>query len=248
MARTTAKRSRFTAVAIVAGTFAALLSGKAALAGSFQVNPVNINLPADKATAALTIRNADDKPLSVRISAYAWTQENGVDVRTPTKDVLATPPIVTIPAKGSQVVRVGLRNRDTSVERAYRVIIEEIPQRIEGQAAIQMVLRLDLPLYALSRSEGKAELDWAARRDADGNVIVEARNSGTLHEQVLELHARTASGKSITLSKEMGVVLPGSARHWKIGKAEGLAADTSFKLVTKTAHGESQENIVLERR
>lgn len=248
MARMTAMRSRLMAAAMIAGTLAALLPGKAALAGAFQVNPVNINLPADKATAALTIQNADDKPLSVRISAYAWTQENGVDVRTPTKDVLATPPIVTIPAKGSQVIRVGLRNRDTSVERAYRVIVEEIPQQIADKAAIQMVLRLDLPLYALPKTAGKADLKWSAWRDAQGNVVMEARNSGTLHEQVRELQAKTASGKSITLSKAMGVVLPGSARQWKIGKPEGLAADTSFKLVTKTSHGENQENIVLERR
>jgi len=244
----TAMRGRLAATAMIAGTLAALLSGKAALAGSFQVNPVNMSLPADKATAALTIRNMDDAPLSVRISAFAWTQENGEDVYTPTKDVLTTPPIVTIPAKGSQTVRVGLRQRDTSAERAYRVIVEEIPQQIEGGNAIQMVLRLNLPLYALPKTQGKADLHWSAWRASDGSMVVEGRNSGTLHEQVLELSARTASGKSINLSKTMGVVLPGSARQWKISKPAGLTADAPFQLVTKTAHGENQETLTLEKR
>lgn len=244
----TAMRGCLLATAVIAGSLAALLPGKAALAGSFQVNPVNINLPADKATAALTIRNEDDAPLSVRISAFAWTQENGADVYTPTKDVLATPPIVTIPAKGSQTVRVGLRKRDTSAERTYRVIVEEIPQQIEGKTAVQMVLRLNLPLYALPKTEGKSELSWSAWRDTDGNMVVEGRNSGSLHEQVLELNAKTASGKSINLSKTMGVVLPGSARQWKIGKPEGLTPGASFQLVTKTAHGENQETLTLEKR
>lgn len=248
MARMTSMRGRLAATAVIVGTLAALLSGKAALAGSFQVNPVNINLPADKATAALTVRNEDDAPLSVGISAFVWTQENGEDVYTPTKDVLTTPPIVTIPAKGSQTVRVGLRQRDASAERTYRVIVEEIPQQIEGKNAVQMVLRLNLPLYALPKTEGKADLHWSAWRDADGGVVVEGRNSGTLHEQVLELNARTASGKNINLSKAMGVVLPGSARQWKIGKPEGLATDTPFQLVTKTAHGENQETLTLEKR
>ena len=166
----------------------------------------------------------------------------------PADFAILSPPIVTIPAKGAQVVRVGLRNRDTSVERAYRVIVEEIPPQFEGKAAVKMVLRLDVPLYALPRSDGSSKLAWNAWRDADGSVVVQAQNSGSLHEQILEINARTASGKSITLSKTMGVVLPGSARQWKVGTPEGLESDTSFQLVTKSAHGENQDTIVLERR
>lgn len=76
-----------------------------ALAGSFKVNPVHINLPADRQTASLTITNSDAVPVSVRVIALEWTQVDGTDVHSPTSNVIASPPIFTIPAGKTQLVR-----------------------------------------------------------------------------------------------------------------------------------------------
>lgn len=45
-----------------------------ALAGSFTVNPVNIDLPANRKAASLTVTNSGAAPVSVRIQTFAWTQ------------------------------------------------------------------------------------------------------------------------------------------------------------------------------
>ena len=45
----------------------------------------------------------------VQLEPMAWAHMAGKDTYTPTNEILATPPIFTIPAGGAQIVRVGLR-------------------------------------------------------------------------------------------------------------------------------------------
>src|SRR3954469_12713448 len=78
------------------------------LASSFQVDPVNITLASGRQTASLTLRNTDSAPVSVRVLAFRWTQDNGADVYTPSKDVIVSPPIFTVAAGSTQLIRLGL--------------------------------------------------------------------------------------------------------------------------------------------
>ena len=216
-----------------------------ALAGSFTVNPVNINLPADRKAASLTVTNSGAAPVSVRVQTYAWTQADGSDVRTPTTNVIASPPIFTIPAGKTQLIRVGLRNQ--AGPGAYRIVLEEIPRDRPLEGQIQVNLRLDLPLYVLPKGGGKADLSWRAWRDGSGDIFVEGSNSGSAHLQVIELSAEQG-GKWRRLSQQMGVVLPGSARRWKAGKLVDLTARAPLRLKIRSSSGESQAQIVLEQR
>lgn len=233
----------------VAATLAMLLGGgalpSAAEAGSFRVNPVQINLPADRQSTSLTITNSDPNPVSLRVLAYAWTQRDGEDVYAPTGNVIASPPIFTIQGGKTQLVRVGLKSRTAAG--AYRVIFEEIPRDkpIEGQ--IQVNLRLNLPLYVLPKGGGKADLSWAAWRGADGKVVVQGRNRGTLHGQILQIEADDGTRRMV-LSKQMGVLLPGGARNWKIGTRPDLKTGTPLTLRVRSPAGETQTRIIVEQR
>lgn len=214
-------------------------------AGSFKVNPVHITLPADRQATSLTIANSDAAPVAVRVVPLAWTQVDGIDVHEPTSNVIASPPIFTIQPGKTQLVRVGLKNREGA--RAYRLILEEIPRQAPLEGQIQVTLRLDLPLYVLPKGRGQAELSWRAWRDSAGEVIVEGRNSGSLHGQVLELSAVQA-GKRHALSREMGVVLPSSTRIWKVGKLAELQSGAPLALTIRSPAGETRTQLLLERR
>lgn len=233
----------------MAATLAILVAGAAlstpATAGSFRVNPVQINLPADRQSTTLTITNSDSSPVSVRVQGYAWTQRGGEDVYTPTGNVIVSPPIFTIPGGKTQLVRIGLKSRTAAG--AYRVIFEEIPREKPVEGQVQVNLRLNLPLYVLPKGGGKADLSWAAWRDSSGNLVVEGRNRGNLHDQVLQLEADDGTGR-LVLSKQMGVVLPGSARNWKIGKRPDLKTGTPLTLTVRSPAGETQTRIVVEQR
>lgn len=232
------------AAALAAGLAAAVCAAPAA-AASFKVNPVQINLPADRGATSLTITNGDLAPVSLRVVTLAWHQAGGVDVYTPTDKVIVSPPIFTMAGGKSQLVRIGVKDRVAGS--AYRVIFEEIPRQQPGANQVQVSLRLNLPLYVLARGGGKAQVGWRAWRDPAGDLFVEGRNSGSAHGQVLELSAEQA-GKRQLLSSEMGVVLPGSARYWKIGKRPGLVAGAPLQLAVRAPSGETQTRILLEQR
>lgn len=222
------------------------LAGSPAAAGSFQVNPVHVTMAADRNTASLTIRNTERSEVAVRVTAYRWTQEDGQDVYAETTDVIASPPIFTIAPGRTQLVRLGLKARRAGG--AYRVILEEIPRTQAPGSQVQVTLRLNLPLYLLPPKGGAADLKWRAWQDHSGLLFVEAANRGSLHAQILQIGATTATGQGILLSKEMGVVLPSGARHWKLGKHPGLAVGAPLLLNIRNSTGDIQEKVQLEQR
>lgn len=89
------------ALSRAACALAFLLAGTgAACAGSFQVNPVRATLTASLPVGSLTVRNTGSEPAVVQLEVVSWSQQAGNDVYTPTKEILATPPIFTVPAGG----------------------------------------------------------------------------------------------------------------------------------------------------
>lgn len=245
MARNEAKVGRL-AAAIGILLFTGLSAGQAAFAGTFQVNPVNVVLPADKAATSLSIKNGSSEPVAVRVTALRWTQQDGKDVRADTNDIIASPPIFTIAPNGSQLVRVGLRSRTPGA--AYRIILEEIPKPKSNTTGINVALRLDLPLYVLAARGAKPDVDWSAWRNSEGELVLEARNRGAMHQQILGIDALDPAGKRSTLSSGMGVVLPSSARRWNAGKRPDLRAGTALQLKVRNPSGEISDTVVVEAR
>lgn len=216
-----------------------------ASAGSLKVNPVHINLPAAHQSVSLKMTNGDAAEVSVRVVTYGWTQIDGRDVYTATDNVIVSPPIFTVPAGMTQLVRIGLRSRDGGG--AYRVIFEEIPAQRPVDGQIQITMRLNLPLYVLPLGGGTADVSWTAWRDGTGEITIEGRNRGSLHSQITQLSAQLPVGSHL-LSNDMGVVLPGSARQWNAGKWPDLAVGAPLLLNVRSSAGETQARIVVEQR
>lgn len=225
----------------------ALLPFSSARAGSFQVNPVNIELVPGRRTTEINVRNADDRPVSVRLRLYRWTQVEGEDVYSETNDLVASPPIFTIPANGTQLVRIGPRGQ--SARGAYRVVLEEIPGKAQG-TGVRVALRLNLPLYIVTDRASVPALSWSAWRNGTGEVVIEARNNGARHSQIIELGTVDQSGNFATLSKQMGVVLPmGSTKRWKVGKQPELVTGSTLRLTIQDGLGQtSHAAVTLQQR
>src|SRR6185436_10193437 len=94
-------------------------------AGSFSISPIRLDLSAGAKTAALTVRN-DAQEVLVQAEMMLWEQVDGEDRLTPTRDLLVSPAVFTLPPNGSQLVRVALRHvpADVTRELAYRLILQ----------------------------------------------------------------------------------------------------------------------------
>ena len=70
----------------------ASLPAAPAVAGTLQVNPVLVQIDADRRTATVSIRNEEATPVVIRSHALAWRQQGGEDVYEETSGVIVSPP------------------------------------------------------------------------------------------------------------------------------------------------------------
>ncbi len=217
-----------------------------AQASSFSVNPVRVTLSAKQPVAAITVRNSSAEPTVVQLDTNSWSQEQGKDALMPSGDLLATPPIFTIPAGGTQIVRVGLRGaRTSSAEVTYRLLLREVPPTKPQLQGLRVTLNVSMPVFVLPATPVAPDLKWRATRAADGKVNVYATNSGNAHVQVGKLEV-TAGGAAIGRREIAEYVLPGNTRNWTVDASNIPATGTKLHISATSDAGAFESDIALE--
>jgi fimbrial chaperone protein len=205
-----------------------------AVAGSFRIDPVNLVVPHGRSSAELRLTNLAGSAAAVRVTALRWTQRDGADLYETTSDIIASPPMFAVAPGGSQLIRFGFRRRVPGA--AYRINVEEIPGPAAQGTGIRVALKIDLPLYVGTEENAPPRLVWALQRAADGAFVAESRNEGGTPAQVSSVEALDQAGRRLARSVERGVVLPGSMRRWRLGRAGGQAAT----IIVTTPSGEQR--------
>ena len=204
---------------ILASAAAFGLSPAPACAGTFSISPLRAELSASAQTAALTLRNQEPAPAVVQAEVMLWEQVNGEDRLTPTRDLLVSPAVFTLPADGSQLIRVALRRAaDPQRELSYRLILTEVPQQASQDfTGLNVALRLSLPVFVAPAAKASPVLDWSAARTDGGAIAVTARNTGNAHARVISFSTAPATQPAEAIPQSVtAYVLPGQARTWTI--------------------------------
>jgi len=222
-------------------------------AGSFQVTPIRLEFSAQQRTAAVTVRNDSPESLVIQIELMDWTQRESQDVYTETGDLLATPPIVTVPAGRDQVFRVGLRRApDPSRELSYRVFLREIvPPPAKDFTGLQVSLRVGVPAFVKPIAPAaRPELAWSARIAPDGRLSVTARNAGNMHVQVVDFRVNVPGTEAaIANTDQMSYVLADQTREWQLELKNALPAGTTrLHLMAQTDAGPIEAELALDSR
>jgi fimbrial chaperone protein len=216
---------------IVAATAAFGLSSPSALAGTFSISPLRAELSAAVQNAAFTMRNPEPAPVVVQAQVLLWEQQEGVDRLTPTRDVMVSPAVFTIPASSSQLVRVALRRPvDPRLELSYRLLLTEVPQSVDPQSTgLSMALQLSLPVFVEPSALAAPRLEWTSIPDSNG-VALTARNTGTSHARIVNFTATPdGAGEPVLQQNIATYILPGQARTWTIdNKNESATASTAW--------------------
>ena len=189
------------------------------LAADLGVDPVSVELSPKQQSATVTISNQSDQATSIQIQAVAWSQHNGEDVYTPSKELLVSPPIVTIGPKGEQIVRLALRRKvDPARELSYRIYLQELPQQpAPGFTGLRFALRIGLPVFVKQPVEPAPKMVWSVTRMPDQFLKVTLRNQSSAHVQVSDF-AFYVPGASKPIAGESGstYVLAGQTREWRV--------------------------------
>jgi fimbrial chaperone protein len=188
-------------------------------ASTFNISPIRAELTGAHRTEALTITNADDNPVVVQIRVVSWSQASGTEQLVDTRELLATPPVLQIPAMGQQIVRVALRrDPDPAQELTYRVIFEEVPQAAPKDfVGLRVALHLSIPVF-VAPAHGKASpaVQWDSRWLPNGQLELAATNSGSGHLQITDFEARFPGSLMPLRGVTSKYVLPGSRMSWTL--------------------------------
>lgn len=188
-------------------------------ATSLQITPVRVDLPAGPGAAALTLRNADSKPIHAQVRVFRWSQADGDDVLAPTDEVLASPPIIRIAGNGEQLIRVVRPEPGASAgEAAYRLLIDELPLRDAppSPSGVRVQLRYSVPVFAgTPAGPPAARLAVSLWRD-QGQWRLSARNDGERHARLSDVVLVSASQRIRVAEGLFGYALPGATRVWDI--------------------------------
>jgi fimbrial chaperone protein len=229
---------------IRAAAFAAACSLSAsAWAGVFSVTPVRIFMsPHDRATA-VTITNEGDQELVMQADIYAWKQKaDGSDDLALSEDLILAPPILKIPARGRQVVRLAMIMPPTSRDQAsYRMILREIPEAHaeDKKVQLQIALAFSLPVFITPPSAKRDVACTVSRTGADA-VTALCENRGNAYAQPREVTLSSAGGAKLAGMESAAYLLPGTKHAYTIKRAEGAIPAGPAKLAVNFDDGTSQ--------
>jgi len=153
-----------------------LAAATPAAASGLQIAPTGLQIAPGGPAQALWLTNTGDRELRAQVRAYRWSQANGKDDLEATQALVASPPMLNIPAGGRQLVRVIRTGQDAAAgEQAFRLLVDELPQGAATTTGVQYVLRYSVPVFVGAAPASAAALQWS-------NVID--------HEQ---LHSKSAT-------------------------------------------------------
>jgi fimbrial chaperone protein len=201
------------------GLAALLALSPAVLAGTFTIAPLRVDFTGTNATAALTVRNDDAEAVVVQAEGALWAQQDGAEALTPSRDLLVSPVVFTLPPGGQQLVRVALRREaDALRELSYRLTLQEVPQAAApGFTGLRVALRLSVPVFVAPLAPAQPDVAWSLGREPDGRMTVIARNDGAAHARVHRFALKTSDGQQTLFEQPVvAYLLPGSSRRWTI--------------------------------
>ena len=188
-----------------------------ALAGSFSVNPVRVELSAQRSSTVLQVENTGNSEVTVEARTFAWGQPEGKDQLSATREVIVTPQVFRLKAGATQLLRIGaLRKPDQSNELPYRLVLEEIPPPPAPDVkGLQVALRISIPVFLRPAVEAKDKIDVAIRSENDRQLRLIFANSGNASAALSNLSVSEEESPDELIAAHGGVtyVLAGQRRE-----------------------------------
>lgn len=204
------------------------LAGGAA-AGSFTITPVRVFLSPKDRVVAMTVVNEADERLVLQTELFAWSQTaDGQEQLVESDDLLVAPPIISVPPKGRQVIRLAVTQAPyLSRQRTYRLFVREIVEANmrpkDNEVAIPIALTLSLPVFITPPGFERAVTCQAQAGATALQLRVLCRNGGRAYAQLRRVVAAVA-GKEFGAFDGAVYLLPGAQREVEINLKTTLAA------------------------
>jgi len=230
---------RSTATALFAATVA--FAAFPAAAGTLQVEPVLVDVTAPGAASTITLRNEGTAPIEAQIRVYKWAIVNGKEQLTPTHDVVASPPSITLTPKGQYVARVvRVSKQPVTGEESYRMLVDQLPDLSQQKnGAVNLMVRYSIPVFFGASNKKSPTVAWSIATQGD-KVTLTAHNSGDRRLRISALSLHDANGKSLSFGNGLaGYALGQSAVSWTVPR-HGFTPNGSISVHAQSDGGPIQ--------
>ncbi|GKW14285.1 pili assembly chaperone [Pectobacterium carotovorum subsp. carotovorum] len=207
-------------------------------ASSILVWPIYQVIESDENSSALWLENKGNAPVGLQIRIMSWKQIDFQDRYAEQRNVIATPPFMTLePGKRNMIRLIRVNPIPANTEQAYRIIIDEIStpyQKDAPQMGLQFQMRYLLPLFldgegiwTHSRPDKRRTnvqptlplLSWRISA-LGGKSYLYVRNRGLVHARLSNVYwSADPSGKGSRIKVTdgfLGYVLPGQEMRWPL--------------------------------
>jgi fimbrial chaperone protein len=226
---------------------APLLMAMHAHAGSLQVSPIRVDLSAEQPAAVMKLHNRGDQPITAQVRVFGWSQTLDEDHLDDAQRIVASPPIITIPAGGDQTVRILRTSREAPQgEETYRLLVDEIPQAETARTSgVRMQLRYSVPVFVGAPAAAAPKIDFSLQRVAGadgknlpGRLMLRASNGDAAHAQLSQVRIEWADGHSTELAPGLlGYALAHATRQWPVGDAASATGHAGNATVHAIVNG-----------
>lgn len=190
-------------------------------AGSIRISPVQINL-INQNNASLSLINESATLSNLQIRVFKWEQNDiGQDILTATDEIAVSPPALKMQSNSAYNIRIiKTQALPLDVERAYRIIIDELPSPYDSRKVengLQVLVRTSLPLFVVKK---EAFSDLSAQFVMQNNQpMIAVKNQGSRHELIQSLildNTTTKKSIEIPVNTINGYVLSGKIKYFPI--------------------------------
>jgi fimbrial chaperone protein len=229
-----------TAAALV--IYTAFMTEAAGTQSTFSIDPLMVELDATNRNAVMTITNTSARELRFEIKAFAWDQPkpDAAMQLAATTDVVVFPPLVTLKPKSTQRIRIGTDVPQGTVEKSYRLMIEELPNAAAPAQGTKVAVRtrIGVPVFlAPGKSVRSGRIDPVSV--TRGVVSVPLTNTGSIHAMVDEVSVRGMSAPDSPVFEEAlkgWYVLAGKTRTWTYTIQPAQCRLVKFLEIEASAH------------
>lgn len=217
-------------------------AASAASAADFSVHPIRIFMTSRDRAVAVTVANKGDEEIVMQAEVYAWKQKpDGDEDLSLTEDLILSPPILKLPPKSQQVLRLARLTPPPAGEQAtYRMIVREVPEaRPSRSPEITVAVAFSLPVFVTPPGT-KSRLECRALRVSADTVNASCSNSGTAYAQLREFALHAAGGEVLATREMGGYVLPGITRAFELKRPGGRISGGKVSLQAALDDGTTQ--------
>lgn len=221
--------------------FSSLLFSSGVMASGLQVSPISLSLQARENASGLTLSNTADNVINAQVRVYQWSQDETGDQLTPSRGLLASPPMIKLDSGERQLIRI-IRAKAPpqgagAVEAAYRIMVNELPIKSATQkTGLQFALSYSLPVFVqpVGVTKTSPQLQWSTHLQPNGKEVkIRVSNTGNGHAQLAGLSFMNKEGTSTDINPGLlGYVLPGATMNWVLKiPPSTLTAGGKFKVM-----------------